>query len=364
MDDWVRFGKEKIERETDPDKCRIRDAQSNRREPNKLEHGSHWRASTADGVKQIFQQQWWLSAASEGKHDEVVVRQADDVVARLAFVADRTLGFRRLRMPAFTHVLGPDVPQGKGKPQTELTRRLSLVRSLIDQLPQFDFFKVALDPSAAGGLANVDGLAFQEKGFRVSPQYNYRIDSSVGLERVWEGMNFRTRQHIRRAQESCCVDAVQDPAEFVDFYVRNLAIGDRNARFDLAHFVNIFAACEARKCGSALVARSSDGSPLAMTFLVWDDASLYYLLSARTPCGREGGATSLLIWSAIKKAHELGLCFDFDGVATSGIARFYAGFGGQICNRLIVIGKTSAFSAAQYFKAVISGADRESSKFT
>jgi lipid II:glycine glycyltransferase (peptidoglycan interpeptide bridge formation enzyme) len=150
----------------------------------------------------------------------------------------------------------------------------------------------------------------------------------------------------------------------VDFYIRNLEISNKSSRFDLAHFVTIFRACEARQCGSALVARLSDGSPVAMTFLVWDDCFLYYLLSTRTPGAREGGAASLLIWSAIQKAHELGLSFDFDGVSTSGIARFYAGFGGQICNRLIVTGKKSAFSAAQYVKAVVSGADRESSKFT
>jgi len=315
-------------------------------------------------VEPIFQQQWWLEAASAGKHDEVVVRQADDVVARLAFVADKTMGFRRLRMPPFTHVLGPDVTKGKGKPQTELTRRLSLVRSLIDQLPQFDFFKLALDPSASGGMANADGLAFQEKGFRVSPQYNYRIDGSEDLESIWQGMDFRTRQHIRRAEDTCSVEEVTDPAEFVDFYVRNLELSNKSARFDLAHFVTIFAACEARQCGAALAARLPDGSPAAMTFLVWDDQLLYYLLSTRSPDGREGGAASLLIWSAIRKAHELGLCFDFDGVSTGGIARFYAGFGGQLCNRLIVTGKKSAFSAAQYFKAVVSGGDRESAKFT
>lgn len=316
------------------------------------------------GVETIFQQPWWLSAASGGTHDEVVVKQADDVVARLAFVSDKTMGFRRLRMPPFTHVLGPEVTLGKGKPQTELTRRLSLVRSLIDQLPQFDFFKLALDPSGSGGLANADGLAFQEKGFRVSPQYNYRIDGAASLEKVWDGMDFRTRQHIRRAQGSCAVDALTDPATFVDFYVRNLEINNKSARFDLAHFVNIFGACEERQCGSALVARLPDGSPVAMTFLVWDDTFLYYLLSTRTPGAREGGAASLLIWSAIQKAHELGLCFDFDGVSTSGIARFYAGFGGQICNRLVVTGKKSAFSAAQYVKGVVSRTDRESSKFT
>jgi hypothetical protein len=316
------------------------------------------------GVETIFHQHWWLSAASGGRHDEVVVRQADDVVARLAFVVDRSMGFRRLRMPPFTHVLGPDVARGKGKPQTELTRRLSLVRALIDELPQFDFFKLALDPSAAGGLANADGLAFQERGFRVSPQYNYRIDPSVGLEKIWAGMDFRTRQHIRRAEESCSVETLRDPNTFVDFYVRNLEISKKSARFDLAHFTNIFAECEARQCGLGLVARLSDGSPAAMTFLVWDDAALYYLLSTRTPGSREGGATGLLIWSAIKQAHERGISFDFDGVSTSGIARFYAGFGGQICNRLIVTGKKSAFAAAQYVKAVVSGGGGESSKFT
>ena len=315
-------------------------------------------------METIFHQQWWLSAASGGRHDEVVVRQADEVVARLAFVTDKTMGFRRLRMPPFTHVLGPGVTRGKGKPQTELARRLSLVRSLIDQLPQFDFFKLALDPSAAGGLANADGLAFQEKGFRVSPQYNYRIDASVGLEKVWEGMDFRTRQHIRRAQADCSVETLQDPASFVEFYLRNLVINRKIARFDLTHFMKIFTECEARQCGLGLVARLPDGSPVAMTFLVWDDASLYYLLSTRTPGVHEGGATSLLIWSAIRRAHELGISFDFDGVSTSGIARFYAGFGGRICNRLIVTGKRSAFAAAQFVRSVVSGGDQESSKFT
>ena len=315
-------------------------------------------------METIFQQDWWLSAASGGRHHEVVVRQADDVVARLAFVTDKTMGFRRLRMPPFTHVLGPNVCRGKGKPQTELTRRLSLVRSLIDELPQFDFFKLALDPTAAGGLANADGLAFQEKGFHVSPQYNYRIDASVDLEKVWAGMDFRTRQHIRRAQEICSVESVDDPADFVDFYVRNLILSKKVARFDLTHFVKIFGECRARRCGVALAARLADGSPAAMTFLVWDNASLYYLLSTRAPGSQEGGATNLLVWSAIQRAHELGVTFDFDGVSTSGIARFYAGFGGQLCNRLIITSKKSAFAAAQYVRAVVSGDDKESSRFT
>jgi hypothetical protein len=316
------------------------------------------------GAPTIFQQAWWLSAASGGLHDEVTVKQGPAVVARLAFVSDRMLGFRRLRMPHFTHVLGPVVVPGKGKPQTELTRRLSVVRSLIDQLPPFDFFKIALDPSVAGGMANADGLAFQERSFVVKPQYNYRIDCRVGLEKIWEGMDFRTRQHIRRAQQRFVVETLEQPDEFIEFYRQNLALRERKSRFDLVKFLTLFAECRARRCGEVLVARSPDGSPAAMTFLVWDDLATYYLLSTRLPGGNDGDAPSLLIWSGINMAHARGLCFDFDGISTGGIARFYAGFGGQICNRLIITRIKSAFSAAQFVGGIIRGADRESSRFT
>ena len=159
------------------------------------------------------------------------------------------------------------------------------------------------------------------------------------------------------------VETAEEPGEFVEFYSRNLELLDRRARFNLMEFATLFSECRTRGCGAVLAARSSDGSPVAMTFLVWDGLAMYYLLSTRTPGGNDG-AVSLLIWSAIKMAHERGLCFDFDGISTSGIARFYAGFGGQVCNRLIVTRMSPIFAAAQYVGAKVRGDDGESSKFT
>ena len=316
------------------------------------------------GSATLFHQRWWLCAASGGLHNEVTVEQGHDVVARLAFVSSRKMGFRTLRMPLFTHVLGPVVVRGKGKPQTELTRRLSIVRSLIDQLPPFDFFKLAFDPTAEDGLANADGLAFQERGFVVRPQYNYRIDCRVGLEEIWQGMDFRTRQHIRRAQDRLEVEVIDQPRQFIEFYERNLALRDRQSRFSFTQFSNLFMECQARGCGQLLVARSPDQTDVAMTFLVWDDAAVYYLLSTRISDGNDGGAANLLIWNGIQLAHQRGLWFDFDGVSTAGIARFYAGFGGQICNRLVVTRMSLAFAAAQYVGAIVRGEIPESNKFT
>jgi hypothetical protein len=71
--------------------------------------------------------------------------------------------FSTLRMPPFTHLLGPMVDAGLGTAQTQLLKRMSIVRDLIDQLPKFDSFKQKLSTST------VDGPAFQDRGFEIMP---------------------------------------------------------------------------------------------------------------------------------------------------------------------------------------------------
>jgi hypothetical protein len=118
----------------------------------------------------LFHEPWWLSAVTDGRYEEAVVKQGSDVVGRLPYVTVRRGPFRTIRMPRFTHLLGPLVNAGAGKPQTRLIRRLSITRSLIDQLPPNSFFLQHLDPSLDCGLAIADGLAFQDRGFSIAPQ--------------------------------------------------------------------------------------------------------------------------------------------------------------------------------------------------
>ncbi len=93
-------------------------------------------------------------------------------------------------MPDFTHVLGPLVNSGDGKPQTRMMNRLSTVESLIKQLPPFDSFKLVADPMADDGLTAIDGLAFQSHGFQVGHQCTFHLDCRVDLEILQAGMEF------------------------------------------------------------------------------------------------------------------------------------------------------------------------------
>jgi hypothetical protein len=85
-----------------------------------------------------------------------------------------------------------------------------------------------------------------------------------------------------------------------------------------------------------------------MIFLVWGYGVMYYLLSTRAADSDDNGSISLLIWNAIQRAHTRNLLFDLDGVSTSGIARFLAGFGGQTKVRLIVQKSRPLYSVMQY----------------
>jgi lipid II:glycine glycyltransferase (peptidoglycan interpeptide bridge formation enzyme) len=264
-------------------------------------------------------------------------------------------------MPAFTHMLGPVVDAGDGKPQTRLTRRLSIVRDLIDQLPSSSYFHQHLDPSLDDGLALADGLAFQQHNFAVSTQYTFEIDCRKGSDEMWAALYLKTRQHIRRAEREYSVREVGDPKSFIEFYLKNLKAAGRVNRIDFSRFSALFSEASTRKSATILAAFWND-VPVAMTFLVWGHGTMYYLLSTRAVDGQDHGTVSLLIWKAMLRAHELGMILDLDGVYTGGTVRFLSNFGGTIKARIIVRKSRMPYTMLQHTRRLF--APDESYRFT
>jgi hypothetical protein len=301
----------------------------------------------------LFHEPWWLFAVTKGHFEECVVRQGSEIIGRLPYVTMRRGPFSALRMPPLTHMLGPVIEAGDGKPQTRLARRLSVARSLIDQLPSNSFFHQHLDPSLDNGLAVADGLAFQERDFGVSIQYTFEIDCRRSVDEMWMALYLKTRQHVRRAEKTYLVRAVDDPQVFVEFYLKNIEAWGRKNRINFSTFPAVFSESREHECGMILGA-FQNGVPIAMTYLVWGHGTMYYLLSSRTLETQDHGAVSLLIWTAMKEAHELGLILDLDGVYSNGTVRFLSNFGGSIKTRLIIRRCSIAYGCLQYLKRLYS----------
>jgi hypothetical protein len=310
----------------------------------------------------LFHEPWWLSAATGGCVEEIVVKNGNDIVGRLPYVMKRRGPFYAVRMPPFTHMLGPAIDAGVGKAQTRLQRRLSITRSLIDQLPRYSYFHQHLDPSLDNGLAIADGLAFQERHFEVAPQYTFEVDCRQSVTDMYAALNLKTRQHTRRAEKDYSVRSVDDPKLFIDFYLKNIETRGRVNRVGFENFPALFSESRARECGEILGAFDHDGAPVAMTYLAWGHGIMYYLLSTRSSQSAHSGAVSLLLWSAMKQAHEMGVVLDLDGVYSSGTAKFLSNFGGEIKTRLTIRRARAVYGALQSLKRRV--APDESQFFT
>jgi hypothetical protein len=313
----------------------------------------------------LFHEPWWLSATAGDQLIEASVVRGDHVSGRLSFFKTRSrLGFRKLCMPPLTHVLGPMIHSGPGKQQRRIANRLSIIRDLLDQLPPYDFCQLAIDPSLDDGLAMVDGLAFQERGFKVSPQYTFQVHCHKNLDELWTAMDLKVRQHIRRAEEKYTISEIDDARLFIDFYRGNLLKRTKNNYIDFIRFQYLFKECSIRNRGTILATILPNGTPTAMTFIAWGQDILYYMLSTRVTEVSASGSVNLLIWSAIKKAHSLGLICDLDGVISQGTARFLSGYGGQVRIRLVAKRHRNLYGAIRCVAEKFDRTANESARFS
>jgi len=188
------------------------------------------------------------------------------------------------------------------------------------------------------------------------PQFTFEIDCRTDLKAIWQNMHSSTRQRIRRAEEHHQVGRVEDPNEFVDFYLRNLKRRDLQLRSgsEFSTFPTLFSACRERGCGEILSVKGSQGTSLAMAFLVCSDTTMYYLATTRSGDAEDNGAVSLLIWWSLQSCHQRGLVFDLDGVTSSGTARFLSRFGGKIKSRLVVRRRRPVYRLIQDARRLLS----------
>jgi hypothetical protein len=296
-------------------------------------------------VPTIFHEPWWLDKATSGQYRQVESLSGGIAVGRLPFVDARVAGMTAIGMPTLTHFLGPAVDYGSGNPTTRLLRGLSITAELIAALPPSSqaWFKLHR------GIT--DTVAFQEAGFRTDVQFTCEI-SPDAEDVLWQRMRDKTRNVIRRAEEQLTVGEEQDPERFLAFYVNNLRQRGQKNTYDLVKVRNVLEECIRRGKGKITVALNSRGDYNSAVVTVADQSAKYYLMSTRTS-DAGNGATSLLLWDAIKDAAKDSLVFDFDGARHSADARFFAGFGGTLQPRYWVWRSSLTFRAIGFLSAII-----------
>jgi hypothetical protein len=269
----------------------------------------------------IFHEPWWLDSATGGQCQQVEVALGGVPVGRMPYIKFRENGLTSIGMPTLTHFLGPAIDFGSGNGTTRQLRGLSIVGDLLAALPK-----------VSGGVwiklhaGITDTIAFQEAGFRTDVQFTTEIAADAE-DALWSRMRDKTRNVIRRAQERFTIAEESDPERFLAFYLDNLEQRGLKNTYHMPSVKAVLAECIRRGRGKIRVALDEGGAYNSAIVTVWDRRAQYYLMSTRSH-DAGNGATSMLLWDAIKSAAENDLVFDFDGARHGADAKFFAGFGG------------------------------------
>jgi Acetyltransferase (GNAT) domain len=265
----------------------------------------------------VFRRPWWLDAVSEHGWGESTVEEGGRVRAHLPYAVRRLpLGAVALGSPPLTPWLGPWLGDGARGAH-------DLTAELIDRLPRFDWFSQTFDPQVT------DWLPFHWKGFSAVTRYTYRLGDVGDPDRVWAGIGDKTRNVVRRAQRDVVVRDDLPVDDMLRLVGATFARQDLDVPFTPELLRKVYQAAVAHASGKALYAVDGSGRVHATAMIVWDEHWTYYLLGGGDPQLRQSGATSLLIWEAIRFAAGVSQGFDFEGSMLPGVERFFRGFGAQ-----------------------------------
>lgn len=274
----------------------------------------------------LFARDFWLDAVCGEAHwDVAIVERGGQVVGAMPYYRRRHRGMTYLVQPPLTQKLGPWIRPTKAKNAKRLGREKDIMQELIEQLPEFSLF------SQNWHHTNLNWLPFYWAGFDQTTNYTYILDDLGNEQQLWHGLADRVRTDIRKATERFSL-TVRDDLGLEAL----LALGQmtferqgRRAPYSVDLVRRIDQACASRSCASVLIAVDEHDRHHAGAYIVWDERHAYYLLGGGNPELRNSGATSLVIWEAIRRCAKVTSAFDFEGSMVESIERFFRGFGAR-----------------------------------
>lgn len=274
-------------------------------------------------VNSIFQQSWWLDAVAPGVWQEVVITRGNQMVARMPYVMKRKYGLTVITMPPLTQTLGPWCRSSGAKYAKQLSYQHQLYEEIVERLPRFDYFSQNFSPEIT------NWLPFYWNGFNQTTRYTYRIENLDDLDAIWSGLRKNIRTDIRKAKRRLIV---RDDLGVDKFLPLNRLTFQRQGKQlpyspDLVRRIDD--GCAANGAKKILFAEDASGNLHAALYIVWDHNTAYYLMGGSDPELRNSGASSLLMWEAIKFASGVTKCFDFEGSMLRPVERFFRAFGAR-----------------------------------
>lgn len=262
----------------------------------------------------LFLQPWWLDAVTQpdAKQWEVLLakNKNNEIEAVLPFVAGKKFGLKYAVMPQISQYAGVWI---KGKINENNAKRISrekhLQNSLIKQLNRMkiSFFELKFP------LTYTNWLPFYWAGYTQQTCYTYRFEDIHDTDKIFS-MFFPCKQRqIRKAQKILQVEYSMTANEFYELRCKHLSAQGKKSVYSKQLICNVINTSLERKQGIIASAVDNKRNIHAAVFIVWDKNCAYQFITAISPEYRDTGASTLIVWDAIKKLSKTTKSWDFTG---------------------------------------------------
>lgn len=271
----------------------------------------------------IFSKDWWLDAvAGEENWDVVLVERGEIIVASLPYIVKKKFFLRYISMPKLTQTAGVWMKYPDGQKYTnKISFEREVCKEIIEKLPQVDAYAQNFHYSFT------NWLPFYWEGFNQTTFYTYVLENLQDHEMLFSGFKENIRREIRKAEKKVKVYRGDSIEDFFLMVKKTFDRQNQTVPYDLTLLKRLDAACRKENCRKIFFAADERNRIHSAIYVIWDSECAYYLMGGGDPDLRNSGATSLLMWEAIKFASSVTKSFNFEGSMIQPIERFFSGFG-------------------------------------
>ena len=274
----------------------------------------------------VFSKDWWLdSVCGENNWEVYLIGTGKDIKAAFPYWIREDNGGKYIGRILLTQNNGiwikyPD-KQGISARQSYEEKIVNEICDFIDSLGL-----VRYEQQYHYHFTNY--LPFFWRHYKEITRYTYVIEDTSDLELVRDRYCSKVKNLLKKARKNLYVEETHDLGEFYDVNQMTFKRQGMEIPFSFDYFKNLYKACKKQDACLLLCARDGSGTAQSVAMLVWDSMSVYYLLNGTNPDLKMFQGNDLLIDTAIMKAHELGLKFDFEGSVIKNVNHAFREFGG------------------------------------
>ena len=175
----------------------------------------------------------------------------------------------------------------------------------------------------------VDFQPFTWKGFKVIPNYTYRINLNLSEKEINGNLSPKTRNIIKKGEKDGLQVELSSDYSQIQTIVKNSFLRNKVSVNETIMDDILFKFANPTNSFSYIVTK--EDKPIAGTFCIYDNHRCYYLLGGYESDNSHPGAGPMAVYSSILKSKEIGISeFDFEGSMIPPIESYFRSFGGEI----------------------------------